>query len=147
MEQLECILAVMVLIRVVYTDLLENKIRNLDIFIGLSIGIYLNILKGGCTELLMDIKYVGFTFLILLPVFIIKGIGAGDIKLLMFLGLIMNEKIFEIIIVSFFIGSVIGIIKIMIKFLEKEKINIRKEKIKFSIPIGLSFLLFMIWRG
>ena len=72
-------------------------------------------------------------FSLLIPYFL--GVfGAADIKLLMILGLILGrQKIIAIIIVSIFLGGIIGVFEVIKKLFRKSAI--RKIEIPFAVAI------------
>jgi prepilin peptidase CpaA len=66
----------------VFTDLYKDRIYNLWLIPGLLVGIITAAL-GGLESLLAAMTAIAFSFVILLPVYLFKGIAAGDVKLFM----------------------------------------------------------------
>lgn len=144
--QIKLAVIIILLVRSIWTDIKEDKIKNLDLFIGLSIGIFLNIMEGGWVHIWNDIKLSILIIFILFPVFLIKGLGGGDIKLFAVLAIFYSKNIVFLIIVSFFTGAIIGIGKMILRKIKNEKFYIKNEKMNFSIPIGIATLITTIWR-
>ncbi|HBA97465.1 MAG TPA: hypothetical protein DCZ23_05090 [Lachnospiraceae bacterium] len=75
-----------VFICTVTSDLQNYKIRNPVITAGWIAGICLNFISSGLTGALNSVFCIVSTIIIGLPLFIIGGTGAGDIKLLSVIG-------------------------------------------------------------
>lgn len=85
------------------------RIPNWLVIVGTIMGLMLHPDNLGKKILQMMVVFIVFY-----PFFLIKGIGAGDIKLFMMLSLYFEkEKIFLIVAISFFLAAVISIIKIL----------------------------------
>lgn len=139
------LIILILLFRTVYTDFKEDKIRNKDLVICLILGLMISVLNGKIVEM----ETIGISFLVVLslfPLFLLKGLGGGDIKLFAVLTFFYKRKILWIIIVSFFIGGIIGIIQIIYQKIKKKEIYIKKERIHFSFPIAIATFLITIWR-
>lgn len=100
-----------ILLAAVFCDLKTWKIRNECIFFGVAMGIYYMILEQ---------SYISSLFGMLLPIFLlwplfyIRALGAGDIKLFSVLGIFYGyQKIVSFIIVAFIIAAIISIIHII----------------------------------
>lgn len=124
--------------RVIYTDLKYKKIENRVIVVGL-VGVYiLRFVEAGWTGVWLSMIHMSMVFLVLFPLFVMKGLGAGDIKLFCVVAALFPEYIKTILIVSFLIGAMWVLIKYLLRFLKKEKIYRPGEQICFSIPIGVA---------
>lgn len=116
------------------TDLLKHRIFNLWILINGMLCVFAAIL---CRD--ASITY-GFcrmfvTFLMLLPIYIIGGIGGGDIKLLSVIALFLQkEELITCIAVAFLIGALFGLIKVIYK-------RNMKQTVHFALPVLISVLL------
>lgn len=87
-------------------DLTSYRIPNLLVGVGIVIGLFTSDLK--------NIMNAALIFIILYPFFLIKGLGAGDIKIMMMVGCFMEWKKFIMCIsVSMCIAAFISIIKII----------------------------------
>ena len=95
----------------VFTDLSTGKIYNLLCGVFFTAGLFLNYFSKGVQSLPLSFSGALVPLLILLPVFIFRMIGGGDIKLLMALGSIMGaHDILISIFVTFFLGSAMSLI-------------------------------------
>jgi len=119
----------------VFTDLYKDRIYNLWLIPGLLVGIITAAL-GGLESLLAAMTAIAFSFVILLPVYLFKGIAAGDVKLFMTAASFMSvQDTFSCIILSFLIA---GIISIFIIFLKRK--SRKKRTIHFAVPVLISAL-------
>lgn len=135
----------LLLIRAVYTDLKIGKIENRLIGFCLVAGVVCIYGEGGTSQLLAGIKMMCAVISVLFFLFIIKGLGAGDIKLLGVLALFFPEDAVSIIAASFFTGAVIAGGRMLIRACKKEKIYKRKETLNFSVPIALGTGAVKLW--
>ena len=108
------LILLIVLILAVFQDIKFYKIKNITIIVGLFLGIVLNIfLKLKFTTKNEIISKV-ICILVLIFCYLIKAIGAGDVKLFIVCAFFVDEVIFiNIIIQSFLIGAIISIVKIL----------------------------------
>jgi len=119
------------------------KIPNSFNLWGLISAIFLNLFLEGQYNLYSMAIGLLMPFLLLYPVFIIGGIGAGDVKLLCVIGIVLGMKSSMIFTVyCFLIAGIIGILKLLfIKIRsEKNKRNFR-HKIHFSYAIFAASIL------
>ncbi len=120
----------------VFTDLLKDKIYNFWVIPGLCTGIITSLLQGP-ERFLTSLQAVLAALIILLPIYFIKGIAAGDVKLFMSAAsfLTMQETI-TCIVTSFLIA---GVISVAIIILKKNK----QKTIHFAVPI-LASVIFLL---
>lgn len=129
---------VVILIRAVYTDVIYGKIENRLIAIGYGLAFVLAYLRGGGKEILQCGKMSIIVLAALFFLYVIKGLGAGDIKLLSMLAAFTPTQIMNVVILSFFLGATIAIANMVGRWICKEPFYIPGETIKFSIPIMIS---------
>lgn len=134
-ERMELLVLVLVLARAVYTDVKKGIIENALIIFGFLAGVGFCFFKGGLPEVWFSLRTAGLIFLSLFFLFVLKGLGAGDIKLFCVIAVFLREEIILVVLLSFFAGAIIAIVKMAVRFFKKEKIYIRNEKMNFSIPI------------
>lgn len=146
----------------VILDFATGKVSNKLILIGLLLGLCLRFYQGGLNQVGNYLLGITVPFLALIVVFLIGGIGAGDIKLFSVIGGFVGAKdVLVCIVAAIFIGAVISIIKILMNknffvcfshiiqffsgFYQTQKIQVfKKEKsntIHFTLPILISVLL------
>lgn len=125
----------------VYTDIKKGKIKNSHIITGWMAGLLCAYGTGGMREIWLGMK----TAAVLLPavffLYVIKGLGAGDGKLLLVLAVFYPRQISSILVLSFFIGAVLAVGKMTMRWLRKYPFYIKKETLHFSIPVAISTLL------
>lgn len=154
----------LVVISAVIMDFSTGKVSNYLIVVGLIAGFILQILFGGKAQIIYSLAGAIVPILVLIIVFIIGGIGAGDIKLFSVIGVFIGAKgVFTCIVVSFIIGAVISLGKIifsrnlylyfnnLVNYVsltyQSQKIQLYKRDknntIHFTLPILISVLLYM----
>ncbi|MCR4904389.1 MAG: prepilin peptidase [Butyrivibrio sp.] len=118
----------------IISDLIEDKIYNIWVVPGMLFGMALVGIQG-VGMLFNTLMMQLFILALLVPLYIIRGLGAGDIKLFMAIApYLSRQDTLSCIINSFIIGGIISILCMIIKH--------RKIKtIHFALPIGISILL------
>lgn len=99
---------------------------------------------------------IGMTILIifligglLYGIYIIGGLGAGDVKLLALIcGYIGWEFSIKYLALVFIIGTFLGIFKIILKSIKNKKIMLRSSTpIMFTAPILIAYIVMIILKG
>ncbi|MCR5606547.1 MAG: A24 family peptidase [Treponema sp.] len=117
----------------VFTDLYKDKIYNLWVVPAFLTGMIIAAL-GGADKLITTLTAVGITFILLLPVYLFKGIAAGDVKLFMAAAVFMSaQETFSCILLSFLIAGIISLIILIFK-------RNKKKTIHFAVPVLISAL-------
>ena len=75
-----------VLIIAAFVDILSYKIPNLWIGIGMAAGLVLMARGGGFLMIGQALAQIIIIFMVFYPFYLLKGLGAGDVKLFMLLG-------------------------------------------------------------
>ena len=120
----------------VFTDLFKDKIFNAWVIPALSTGVISSLIQGS-DRLLESLSAVGVAFLILLPVYFLKGIAAGDVKLFMSAASFLSvSDTLSCILVSFLIAGIISVLVIIFK-------RNKQKTIHFAIPVLVSVLFVM----
>lgn len=132
------ILPLLLLLRVTYTDIKEDKIENQVILMGFVFALILAYLQQNIQGLLICGRAAGVMLVMLFPLFLLKGLGAGDIKLISLLAAFFPEKGFGILLMSFLVAGIFVIIRMIYRGFKKEKIFMKKETLHFSIPIAFA---------
>ena len=106
------------------TDLLFDKIYNEWLLGAMAAGLCYAVWKDGAAGLLRALVSMTIPFALLYPLFIIGGLGAGDVKLLSVAGCFLTIK--ESILclgLSFLLGAAISLLKMALErnFLERMK--------------------------
>ncbi len=130
----------------VYMDIKKGKIANLLTGAGFILGLFCTGIEGGRSDVLYCIKKAVVVVISLFFLFVIKGLGAGDIKLLTVLAVFFPENIISIIIMSFFAGAAISLLRMGMRALRKRPVYIKKETIHFSVPIAMAAAIAQLCR-
>ncbi len=119
-----------------FTDLFKDKIFNAWVIPALSTGVISSLIQGS-DRLLESLSAVGAALLILLPVYFLKGIAAGDVKLFMSAASFLSvSDTLSCILVSFLVAGIISDLVIIFK-------RNKQKTIHFAIPILVSVLFVM----
>lgn len=127
--------------RALYTDFRFGIIENQLITFGFLLGIASAYLSGGWPKVLLGLKTMGIVLIMMMSLYLIKGLGAGDVKLLCVLATFFPETILQIIIAAFLVGAVIAISKMLWRATRHLPFYIRGETIKFSLAITVGMIL------
>lgn len=121
-------------------DLHTGRIPNQFILISLFSGIIYQIQEQGIQALPATMLGIIFPIILLFPIFIIKGLGAGDVKLIAVIGSFLSNKgyqaILHLIILSIIIGGVQSIVLMCVH-------RRYQSTIHFSIPILFSTIFYI----
>ncbi len=145
MEWLRAVFVLLLLGRAIYTDFKKGVIENRNIGMGILTGFAWSMVYGGEKALLASIKMVVVVFVALFVLFLMKGLGAGDIKLLCALATFFPENIFGIICIAFLVAAGMALFKMLIRFVKHKAILVRGETLIFSLPIGVAALVILFW--
>lgn len=108
-----CIIILFLLLTVAaVTDLMFDKIYNGWVFAAMAAGLTYAVWQGGGSGFIQALVSMTVPILLLYPLFMIGGLGAGDIKLLAAAGCFLTVK--EIVIclgISFLLGAIFSILK------------------------------------
>lgn len=160
---------ILLLAATVIMDYFFDKIYNEWIIIMFVTGMSYVIRINGPEGIIKALVSMTIPFMILYPLFMIGGLGAGDIKLLSVMGCFFTAKeIFACVFISFLIGAVFSLLKMAAErnFLQRmeyllsyvcdvfrnrewklyeEEVQDRKEKnkgkIHFAFPVLLGVML------
>lgn len=124
-------------------DLHRGKIKNEIILLGYLLGLISLICQGRPEKLFYALSGLLFPIVLLYPIFLIRGLGAGDIKLFSVIGCFLSYKdTFYCILLAFLIGGIISLFKLFfLKVLLHSGKPFSQYTIHFSVPISLSLIL------
>jgi prepilin peptidase CpaA len=118
----------------VFTDQRSHKIYNRWLLPGGIAGILLSFIRCGPVGLREALISAFLAFVILFPVYLFGGIGAGDVKLFAAVSTCLSfEDVFLCIFCSFLVAGVISIIRI----LQTRSLH---QTIRFALPVFVSIL-------
>lgn len=109
------VVLLVLLLGAVITDLSDTRIPNLFILIGLIAGVFYRIFGNGERNYLHILLGILIPFFIFFPLFVIRAMGAGDIKLFMMTGTFftIGENI-KCIVIAVLLGGIIAAVKVLI---------------------------------
>lgn len=95
----------------VISDIRTRKIKNRIVLAFILVGLLANLFENGWTGILDSLWGITFPVMVLFPLFLLKMLGAGDIKCFSAIGAIMGaEFVTYSMIYSFIAGGVIALI-------------------------------------
>lgn len=98
----------------VYMDLRFYRIPNVCIFTGVIFGFIRTLASYSAVGLLAVCMAIVMIFAVFYPFYLIGGLGAGDVKLLMMTGcFIRSERLIQYLLVTFMIAAMISAVKIV----------------------------------
>jgi len=160
---LQAVLALVVLIAAV-TDIRSRRIPNWLTLAGLILGLGLNAFLFEINGLKAAAFGFGLAFLIYFPLYLLRGMGAGDVKLMAAIGSIVGPaNWFGIFVLSNLLGGVIAIVLLIAKgrlrrtflnvgymlkelvffrppYLKREELDVKNPK-AVTLPHGVSVAL------
>lgn len=117
-------LLILLLIIAVVMDFKYDRIYNGLIIFGILLGLFFRIIKNGWSDIRPAIAAMLLSFCILYPIYKIGALGAGDIKLLIMIGSFESaDQIMRVIVLSFIIGAVFSIGKMILEENFKERMQ------------------------
>ncbi len=116
------ILLLGILVSAVITDLRTYRIPNFLILSGLLSGLLQVTLTEGLMALHTAIVNASIICVSLLLLYFIKALGAGDVKLFSVIAVFVGLKpTYRILLCSLVIGGALGLIKVVVKTIQKKK--------------------------
>jgi prepilin peptidase CpaA len=93
------------------TDLREARIPNWLTFSCMAGGLILSTILDGEAGVWLSLTGLALGFLLLVPIYAMQGVAAGDVKLLMAVGALMGPRfVFQIFLVASLIGAVFALV-------------------------------------
>lgn len=130
-------------------DFYCKKIPNFIILAGLTAACAGALLVSGLIGLAVCLGGIAVPFVMLYIPYMVKGLGAGDVKLICVIGGFLGPLYaFRFVLLVLFCGAVIGGIKIAFETLvSRHKYVVGKTYFRFTVPIGFAFMLMVISKG
>lgn len=121
----------------VYMDLRFYKIPNLCIFAGVVCGLIMTYMSYSVVEVLASCMVMAITFAAFYPFYLMGGLGAGDVKLLMMTGCFIRcEQIMQYLLVTFIVAAAISAIKIVLFRESRERVWYFGRYLKKAVLTG-----------
>lgn len=113
MKYLLCVMCIIAIV-----DLVQYRVPNWCIILGISIGIVEKIVHGGMICSMEAVLHMMLILLLFWPFYVVKGIGAGDIKLFMMMSLYFDSRQMLLVLLgTFLIAAILSVFK-MIRYPE-----------------------------
>ena len=122
------IFLILFLVGAVFTDLYKDKIYNAWVVPGMITGLTVALMQS-TGRFLEALLLVGASFAVLIPVYLIRGIAAGDVKLLATTASFLSMQELEACILFSFL--IAGAISLGIVIFTRNK----KKTIHFAVPV------------
>lgn len=133
------ILLTVILILATYTDLKKHLIPNVLSLGGVIIGISIHTYQNGFDGLLFSLSGMAVGFFLLIPFYAMKGMAAGDVKLMAAIGTFLGAYTTFIIVLSTLIcGSLLALAYILLR--ENSALTLKRY-----LLIAKTFLLTYRW--
>lgn len=133
------ILLISILAIATVMDVQTGGIRNSYILISLGAALLHQILVPGVQAIPTSLLGTLFSIFVLFPIFMIRCLGAGDVKLFGIIGCFLTANQYREILILIFLSLIIGLIQSAILSCATHKFQ---RKIHFSIPILISTILY-----
>lgn len=134
-----------ILIIAVYFDIKTGCIPNKLNLSGCILGLFLNTLFMGKYGLINSICGILLPIIILFVFFVFRVLGAGDIKLLSVIGAFRLTDIICVIMLSFVLAALWGLLSVVFRLFRRKKIEM--TRIPMSVSIVMATGLVMLGGG
>lgn len=129
-----------------WMDWRERRIPNVLLLPSLILAFLLNFLILGSAGLLHSLLGTLTGFVLLIIPFLLGGMGAGDVKLLMVIGSFGG---FYFVLYSFVVGAIIGGVIALVLYIYSMVSKKKISSFPYGIPLSLGVLAFLLienWR-
>lgn len=123
-----------------WSDWTERRVPNSLLLSSLGLALVVNLTTLGFNGLLISLSGAAIGFTLLIIPFLLGGIGAGDVKLLMVIGCYGG---IDLALFGFIAGAIFGGIIAISLLLYNKTSGLRIESIPYAIPLSLGTLLFI----
>lgn len=122
-----------------WCDVARYRIPNVLIVIGLVVGILIRLRLGGLAALLPALQGLLVGIAVLLPLYLLRGMGAGDVKLMGLVGVFLGPlHVLGVLFATLVVGGVLSLLMAM----HIKKLNILLANVK-QMMVGAAFKLFL----
>ncbi len=109
----EAVLILVVLIAGIY-DIKYRRIPNWLSLTGITLGVLLNTFLFEWAGVKSSLLGIGFAFIVYFPLYLLRGMGAGDVKLMMAVGALVGPgSWFAIFVITGILGGVIAVVLLL----------------------------------
>jgi prepilin peptidase CpaA len=151
-------LALMVVVALaVRQDLVEHRIPNVLTFTALAIAVVIHSVLSGVDGFIYALAGAGVGLICLLPLYLFKGMGAGDVKLMGAVGAFLGPlNAFLAAAMTLIFGALLAVAVVVWRLVESRAAIsgppvsmslVRKERFPYAIAIGLGAIATLWQRG
>lgn len=121
----------------VFMDLRFYKIPNLCILAGMVTGLIMTCVSYSVGRMLEAGMIMMLIFMAFYPLYLLGGLGAGDVKLLMMTGcFIKTERLIQYLLITFALAAVVSIIKMLLFQESRQRLLYLVEYLKKAMLTG-----------
>lgn len=145
----------------VVSDLRERKVRNQLVVAGFALGLAFIIFMQGPTGLLVSGLSFVTAIVAVLPLYLLRVLGGGDVKLLLAASVLMNwQEVLITIFGSMIWGSLLGVLQVILKGQGKafahnilalaqrvKPSETAVHKIPYTVALLFGYLSSLVWSG
>lgn len=104
-------LLVVVLLCAAWSDFRSNRIPNALVFSGAGMAVLLNAVLPGGLGIQSSLTGLGLGLALMLPIYVLKAIGAGDVKLMAMIGAFLGPAdVLGALLFSFLVGGMLALV-------------------------------------
>ncbi len=155
-------LVIVSLINGIREDLRSRKVSNVSVLITLVLGLFCVLFVQGLSGLMIAALSFVTAFVAVLPLYLVKAIGGGDVKLFLAVSVLLNwQQVLISLIGSLIWGSILGVVQVILKgegkafahnmiaiFTSKARLPEQKtHKVPYTIALLLGVLTSFVWTG
>ncbi len=144
MEWLKLFAIAVVLGRSIYTDMKKGIIENGTMLFGCIAAFGFAFWNEKVAGLIKSGRMLLLVFGILFLLYLVKGLGAGDVKLLCVLTAFIPEIALEVLAASFIVAAILSVGKMVVRKIQRKTMYIPGESMKFSMPVGIGTAIAMV---
>src|SRR3954454_3437633 len=99
-----------------FYDMRFRRIPNWLVLMALIVGVTINLVAMGVAGLKLAMLGAGAAFLVYFPLFVVRGMGAGDVKLMMAIGALVGpQNWIGIFMLTAIFGAAIAIVVLLLR--------------------------------
>ena len=117
-----------------WSDWKKRIIPNTLLFPSFVLALIIHYSFMGFKGLIFSLTGAAIGFALLIIPFLLGGMGAGDVKLLMVVGSFVGK---ELVLYGFIVGAIIGGLISIFLYLYRRVVGIKIESIPYGIPLSL----------
>ena len=127
------------------TDLLKGKIYNNYLLLAAGVGLFLRVLSEGVDVLMQGIAFAVVTFLVLIPVYLLRALGGGDVKMLTVVAILLSRREYLCIgLIAVVLTLSVGLLRFLVRRLQGKG---GMTTVAFAVPFFYAVCFSVFSRG